>query len=83
MGKYKIKVNIELVECDDAEELGVTKEGAGSLTMTISGEDAKSIDKCERAVLEAAHPTIREALSKHLSEISKKGLLKKANQEEK
>jgi len=45
--------------------------------MTISEKDAMSIDLCERAVLMAAHPTIREAISKHLSEISKKKPLKK------
>jgi hypothetical protein len=44
--------------------------------MTISEQDAISIDNCERAVLMAAHPTIREAISRQLSKISKKALEK-------
>ena len=56
MGKYKIRVKVELVECDGAKEHGVIKE-------------------------DDAHPTIRDAISKHLSEVSKKKRLKKANQE--
>jgi len=40
-----------------------------------------SIDKCEQSVLLAAHPTIRDAISKHLSEISKKKRSKKPEQE--
>jgi len=82
MGKYKVKVKIELVECNnDAKEHDPKKEKNGSFTMTISEQDAISIDNCERAVLMAAHPTIRDAISKHLSEISKKKPLKKPNQQ--
>ena len=81
MGKYKVQVKVELIECnDDAKEHEPKKEEDGSFTMTISEEDAVSIDNCERAVLMAAHPTIRDAISKHLSEISKKKPLKKPNQ---
>ena len=44
MGKYKVKVNIELVECNSAEEHDPMKEKEGSFTMTISEQDAISID---------------------------------------
>jgi len=82
MGKYKVRVKVELVECDDsAKEHNLKKEEDGSLSMTISEQDAISIDNCEKAVLMAAHPTIRDAISKHLSDISKKKPLKKPNQE--
>lgn len=82
MSKYKVKINIELIECDDdAREHGPVKEKNGGFTMTISEQDAMSIDKCEKSVLLAAHPTIRDAISKHLSEISKKKPLEKLNQE--
>jgi len=40
--------------------------------MVISEQDAISIDMCERSVLQIAYPTIREAVSNHLSQISKK-----------
>jgi len=50
MGKYKVKVNIELIECnDDTKEHDPIKEKNGSFTMTISEKDAISIDNCERA----------------------------------
>lgn len=82
MGKYKIQVKVELIECnDDVQDHDLRQEKNGSFTMTITEQDAISIDKCERAVLVTAYPTIRDAISKHLSEISKKAfenfLLKK------
>ena len=40
--------------------------------MAISEQDAVSIDMCEKSVLQTAYPTIREAVSKHLSKVSKK-----------
>ncbi len=78
MGKYKVKVNIELVECNNAEEHNPLKEKEGSFTMTTSEQNAISIDNCERAVLRTAYPTIRDAVSRHLSEISKKKAVEKA-----
>ena len=80
MGKYKIKVKVELVECTEAKKHDPSKQEDGSFTMTISGQDAVSIDNCEKAVLRTAYPAIREAISKHLSEISKKKLLKEQDQ---
>lgn len=77
MGKYKVMVKVELVECNDdvKEELNYEKDG--SFSMAISEQDAIKIDSCEKAVLMTAYPTIREAISRHLSEISKKKSLKK------
>jgi len=40
--------------------------------MAISEQNALSIDMCEKSVLQTAYPTIREAVSKHLSKVSKK-----------
>ncbi|MDL1989192.1 MAG: hypothetical protein LWX08_16475, partial [Deltaproteobacteria bacterium] len=48
------------------------KNNDGSFSITISEQDAISIDMCEKSVLQTAYPTIREAVSKHLSEVSKK-----------
>ncbi len=81
MGKYKINVKVDLIECDDAKERGVTKEKDGYFTMTINENDAISIDNCEKALLKTAYPTIRDAISKHLSEVSKKKRSEKPNQE--
>jgi hypothetical protein len=81
MGKYKIRVKVELLECDGDKEHGVIKEDDGCFAMTITEQDAMNIDNCENALLRTAHSTIRDAISKHLSEVSKKKRLKKPNQE--
>ena len=49
--------------------------------MTISEQDAISIDKCESSILRTAYPTIRDAISKHLTEISKKSRKKNSEEE--
>ena len=73
MSKFKIKVSVEFVECDDeTENHEVNKNKDGSFSMIISEQDAISIDMCEKSVLQTAYPTIREAVSNHLSQISKK-----------
>ena len=80
MGKYRIRVKVELVECDDADIMGLKKEGDGDFSMTIDEKDAISIDHCEKSVLLTAYPTIRDAISAHLSEVSKKKRVKKGSQ---
>jgi len=72
MGKFKIEVHVKVIECNDSVNDEPTKNGDGSFSMVISEQDAISIDKCEKSVLQTAFPTMREAVSKHLSEISKK-----------
>ncbi len=83
MSKYKIKVSVEFVECDETENREVNKNNDGSFSMIISEQDAISIDMCERSVLQTAYPTIREAVSDHLSQISKKKSKKKLAKEKK
>ncbi len=78
MAKYKIKVNVELIECDESINSEPMKHDNGNFTMTISEQDAISIDKCESSILRTAYPTIRDAISKHLTEISKKKPKKEA-----
>jgi len=78
MGKYKIKVKVEIVESDqqNENEHGPQEQNDGSFTMIIDEKDAVSIDNSEKALLETAYPTIRHALSKHLEQVSKKKSLK-------
>jgi hypothetical protein len=83
MSKYKIKVSVELVECDETENHEVNKNKDGSFSIVISEQDAISIDMCEKSVLQIAYPTIREAVSNHLSQISKKKSEKKPEKEKK
>ncbi len=72
MSKYKIKVSVECVECDEVENHDLKKNNDGSFSMVIGEGDATSIDMCEKSVLQTAYPTIREAVSNHLSQVSKK-----------
>ena len=83
MSKFKIKVSVEFVECDDTENHEVNKNNDGSFSMAISEQDAISIDMCEKSVLQIAYPTIREAVSDHLSQISKKKPKKKPEKDKK
>jgi hypothetical protein len=39
MGKYKIRVKVEFVECDDAESNSPMKQNDGSFEMSIDGAD--------------------------------------------
>ena len=72
MGKYKIKVNIEIAECEESDVSSPTKQEDGSFEISLSESDAIDIDRCEQALLQTSHPAIRAALSRHLSERSKK-----------
>ena len=80
MGKYKIKVNIEIVECEGPELSTPTVQENGSVEITLRENDARNIDRCEHALLKTSHPAIRAAISKHLTALSKKKLLSKENQ---
>jgi hypothetical protein len=77
MGKYKIRVKVEVVECDEAGDNSPMKQNDVSFEMSIDEADAISIDNCEKAVLRTSHEAIRDALSEHLSQASKKKPSKK------
>ena len=77
MGKYEIRVKVEVYECDKQNEHGPQEQNDGSFTMIIDEKDAISIDNSEKALLSTAYPTIRDALSKHLENVSKKKSLKR------
>ncbi len=81
MDNYKIKINIELAKCDDVESNEPLNHEGGGFSMVIGENDAVRIDKCENAVLRTVWPAIRGALSSHLSEVSKKKLLRNPVQE--
>ena len=78
MGKFKIKVKVEIVESDQPNESehGPQEQDDGSFTMIIDEKDAVSIDHTEKAFLETAIPPIRRALWNHLEKVSKKKPLK-------
>jgi len=72
MSQYKVKVSVELIECKESISDIPTEQQDGSFSMVISEKDAVSIDKCEKTVLQTAYPTIRSALSEHLTGVSQK-----------
>jgi hypothetical protein len=78
MAKFKINVQVELIECDNVVDKEPILNDNGSFSMTISENSAISIDKVEKSVLQTAYPTIRKAVEQHLSDVSKKKRLNNA-----
>jgi len=79
MGALMINVKIDLAESRKTVETGcITKNADGSLSMGIGLTDAMNIDNCENAVLRVVYPSIRSALSEHLSAVSEKKATKRA-----
>ncbi len=82
MSNVKIKINIELVECDDNIESGDPRKGAnGDFSMIVTESDSASIDKCESAMMRTVYPAVRAVLSDHFAAVSKKKLLRRQNRE--
>jgi len=52
MSKYRIKVHVELEECDESENHEITQNSDGSFSTVITEKDAISIDMCEKSVLQ-------------------------------
>jgi len=74
MKSHRIRVKVEIVECEAKvqPEAGPQQLGDGEFELLISEAVASSIDDCEQALLQTNYPALRDALSKHLAEISKK-----------
>jgi len=75
---YKIQVEIKIVETPDRPaEFTLDKLDSGAVKI-IANESGESIDGIERAVVDTSYDAMRQALSKHLAELSKKKALKKS-----
>ncbi len=72
MDTYKIRMKVEIVSCTESPIHEPVEKDDGSFEISIAEADAINIDTCERALLQTAYPTLREALSTHFSEMSKK-----------
>ena len=78
MGKYKVKVNIELIECnDDAKEHDPIKEKDGSFTMlknmidsAISESDTEGYLRCYNYVMNQISSTREETDEKRNKQIN-------------
>ena len=83
MPNYEIKIQVDIRATHQDVTPGVTPSADGSFRIVIGRESGQSIDRCEQALLAVNYPAIREALSRHLSEVSKQeaeyrpGVLKK------
>ena len=72
MKRHKIRIKIEIVECEEEAQSKPAKIDDGEFELVMSEKQSVSIDDCEAMILRANYPAIRDALSQHLSEISKK-----------
>lgn len=72
MSRYKMRIHVEMIPCDDTPTTEPLKAEDGSVSIVLSETDAMNIDICEQALLQTTYPTLRETLVTHLSEIAKK-----------
>jgi hypothetical protein len=84
MPNYEIKIQVDISATDQDVTPDAMPSRHGSFRIVIGGESGRSIGQCEHALLAVNYPAIREALSRHLSEVSKQeaeayrpGILKK------
>lgn len=71
---HRIRVKVEIVECEGVgpDKAQPHRLGEGEFELLIDEAVAGSIDDCEQALLATNFPALRDALSKHLAEWSKK-----------
>lgn len=78
MSGFRIKIRVEIVPEVDAHGWEGGDTGLDGIDeeaiKTVSDEQAVSIDDMEETLLENAYEVMRRALSKHLSDMSKRGL---------
>lgn len=84
MPNYEIQIQVTIRETDQAVTPEAHQSAAGSFKTVVSGASGQSIDECEQALLAVNYPALREAFSRHLSEVSQQeavrdgvGLVKK------
>jgi len=84
MPNYEIKIQVDISPTEQDVTPNATPSADGSFRIVMGCESAQSIDHCEHALLAVNYPAIREALARHLSEVSKQaaeayrpGVLKK------
>ncbi|MFQ5652600.1 MAG: hypothetical protein ACE5IY_21925 [bacterium] len=84
MSNYEIKIQVDISKTEKEVTQGAHQSADGSFGIVVSGASGQSIDQCEQALLATNYPAIREALSRHFSEVSKQeadsyhvGMLKK------
>ena len=71
MKTYTIRIKIDIAPSTEPATNAPVTQSDGSVHMTLTEQEALSIDRCEQLLLQTVYPTLREALSAHLSEASK------------
>jgi hypothetical protein len=84
MPNDEINIQVEIRATDQDVTPEATPSNDGGFRIVINRESGQSLDQCEQALLAVNYPAIREALSRHLSEVSRQeaegyrpGVLKK------
>ena len=71
MSNYEIQIHIEIRPTDDDVTEAAQQDGDGRFRTVVPEATAHRIDACEQALLGLNYPALREALSRHLSEVSR------------
>ena len=86
MGDYNLQINIDIEKADKNKDQLIKKENQ-QISIKIPELEAKSIDSCEKIMLQHCYTAIRKSLSDHFSSISKEeanaaksGVIKKTKQ---
>lgn len=75
---YKVKVQVEIVECTDDVVDALSREGIGTFERIMSAEQAHCIDVCEQILLQTNYAALRDTFAHHLSAISRQYALEVA-----
>ena len=71
MPNYEIKIQVAICPTEQDVTSEVTPCADGSFRVIMSHESGQCLDPCEQALLALNYPVLREALSRHLSEVSR------------
>ena len=72
MANIKIEVSIRIVETDEPVQDNPQKNADGNFSVVINDKASTSIDQVEKNLLQLNYPAIRNAMSVHFTETSKK-----------
>ena len=72
---YKVKIQIEIVECEDDVDGAHIRLGIGAYQHVISAEQGSSIDDCEQVLLQTNYAALRDAFAHHLEAVSRQSAL--------
>jgi hypothetical protein len=71
MSNYEIAIHIQIRPTDDDVSEDAQQDDEGRFRTVVSGATGQRIDACEQALLRLNYPALREALSRHLREVSR------------